>query len=65
MMGITYSGLRESMIEKGVQLQDLHKIGIANGTIAKINKNEYIRLDILEKIARYLGKDIGDIVALK
>jgi DNA-binding Xre family transcriptional regulator len=64
-MGITYKGLRETMIEKGIKMQDLHNIGISNGTVAKINKNEYIRLDILEKIAVYLGKDIGDIVQIK
>lgn len=63
---ITYKGLREKVIERGLKWQDIKKeVGVSNDVIAKINKNEYITLRSLERFAEYFGCDIGDLVQIK
>jgi len=65
-MAISYRRLREILVERKIQKKVLHKEGkISNDVIAKIDKDEYMSLESLEKIARFLGVDIGDIVELK
>ena len=62
-MGISYKGLQIKLIEKEKQLQDLHNdLGVSWGTIAKIKKGEYIHLKIIDKIAKYLDCDFGDLI---
>lgn len=65
-MGISYRKLRELLIERKMKRLDLHKqAGIGNVTLSKINKDEYMDMESLERIARYLEVDIGDIVEIK
>ncbi|MDP4120982.1 MAG: helix-turn-helix transcriptional regulator [Bacillota bacterium] len=65
-MWITYKKLRNILDLADMQLKELHHgAGISNDAIAKINKDEYISMKNLEKIARYLKKNIGDIIELK
>jgi DNA-binding Xre family transcriptional regulator len=65
-MGITYKRLREIKIQRRLHWQDIQNgSGISAGTIVKINKDEYITLNNLEKIARFLNCDIGDLVEIK
>jgi putative transcriptional regulator len=71
-MGISYLKLRELLIEKKIKKQTLHnEAGLSNLTLAKINKDEYMDMESLEKIVRYIRKvtnenvDIGDIVEIK
>lgn len=63
---ISYSKLREKLIEKGLRWQDIkQEIGVSNDVIAKINKNDYITLRTLERFAEYFNCDIGDLIELK
>lgn len=63
---ISYSKLREKVIEKGLRWQDIKiEIGVSNDVIAKINKNDYITLRSLERFAEYFKCDIGDLVEIK
>lgn len=65
-MAISYSKLRELLIKKRIQKKMLHQEAkISNDVIAKIDKDEYMNLESLERIARYLGVSIGDLVDLK
>ena len=65
-MGISYRKLRELMIELKMQKKTLHMdAGISNDVIAKIDKDEYMALESLERIARFLNVDIGDLVEVK
>lgn len=48
-----------------IKKQDLHNASINWGAISKINKDEYLDIKTLKKIARYRGVDIGDIVEIK
>lgn len=66
MSGITYIKLRELLIERKIQLKELKLMTkINNNTLAKIHKDEHMSTKSLEKIARALGVDIGDIISLK
>lgn len=47
---------------KRTDLKDV--IGISSNTLAKLGKNEYISLEIIERICRGLNCDIGDIVEI-
>ena len=43
-----------------VQLREMAKISTA--TLTKLNKNEYVALEVLTRICKVLKCDIGDIV---
>ena len=65
-MAISYKKLRELLFNKNIKFKVLEKdTKISHTTLSKINKDEYISLDTLELIARYLHVEIGDIVSLK
>ena len=46
-------------IKKTKMAEDLH---ISGPTLAKFAKNEYVRLDLLEKICKYLNCKIEEVV---
>ncbi len=62
-MPVNYKKLWILLIEKGitkVQLREMAKISTA--TLTKLNKNEYVALEVLTRICKVLKCDIGDIV---
>ena len=62
-MAIPYKGLWKLLIDKDMKKLDLRdKIGISTGTLAKLSKNEYVALSVLERICEALNCSIGDIV---
>jgi DNA (cytosine-5)-methyltransferase 1 len=64
-MGVLYRKLWMKIAEKEMKRTDLKDVvGISSNTLAKLGKNEYISLEILERIARYMQCDIGDIVEI-
>ena len=53
------------MAEKEMKKTDLLELAnISSNTLAKLGKNEYISLEILEKICRKLDCDIGDVIEI-
>lgn len=65
-MGISYIKLRELLLERDISLKALEIMSNVNhDTLSNIYKDAYISLRSLEKIARALGVEIGDIVSLK
>lgn len=64
-MGVSYKKLWMKIAEKEMKRTDLKDVvGISSNTLAKLGKNEYISLEILERIARNMQCDIGDIVEI-
>ena len=62
-MGINYSGLFDILSKKNISLSDLTEVlGISSKTRAKFNKGEYVALQTIESICRYLGAAIEDIL---
>lgn len=63
---ISYTPLRDMMIERKLKWKDLREqLGIAPTVIAKINKNEYVSLEILERICIYFNCQLSDICIIK
>lgn len=62
-MPVSYKKLWILLIERGlskVQFREMAKISTA--TLTKLNKNEYVALEVLTRICKVLECDIGDIV---
>ena len=54
------------LMEKDMKKKDLEeKAGLSSATIAKLTKGETVTTDVLERICRVLGCDVGDIMELK
>lgn len=65
-MDISYNKLWKLLIDKEMKKKDLRSgAKISTNTMAKLGKNEYVAMDILVRICRYLNCDIGDIMEVK
>lgn len=61
-MKISYKKLWMLLIQKDITKVQLKKdLGIAAGTMSKLNKGEDVALSVLIRICEYLDCDIGDI----
>ena len=62
-MKISYKKLWMLLIQKDITKVKLRKdLGIAPGTMSKLNKGEEVALSVLLRICGYLDCDIGDIM---
>ncbi len=62
-MAVSYNKLWKILIDKNmtkVALRD--NIGMGPGTLAKLSKNKYVSMEILEKICKNLDCNFGDIM---
>ena len=65
-MPFDYKKLWMLLMEKDMKKKDLEEqAGLSSATIAKLTKGETVTTEILERICRVLGCDIGDIMELK
>ncbi len=61
-MGMSYRKLWVMLAEKEISKQRFREeLGIAPGTITKLNKGQEVALSVLIRICEYLQCDIGDI----
>ncbi|MCR5105327.1 MAG: helix-turn-helix transcriptional regulator [Eubacterium sp.] len=61
-MGISYRKLWIRLAEREISKQEFREqMGIAPGTMTKLNKGQEVALPVLIRICEYLGCDIGDI----
>lgn len=64
-MGISYKKLWIKIAEEEMKRTDLKEYaGISSNTLAKMGKNEYVSLEVLERICRKFQCDIGDIIEI-
>lgn len=62
-MAISYNLMKKRMIDLNIKPKDLkNDAGLSQNVMAKINKNEPLSLESLEKICRALNCNIGDIM---
>lgn len=62
-MAFSYNPLKKLLIDKNIKLEELRSaLGISSATSAKINKNEYISMKVLDDICNYLGCNIEDVI---
>ncbi len=64
-MPVNYKKLWILLIERHITKAQLRKSAkLSPATLTKLNKNEYVSMEILTRICGILGCDIGDIVAV-
>jgi len=63
LLKVSYKPLEILLAKEGVDRKYLHEnLRIANGTIAKIRKGEYIALSVIERICDHFDVPIQDVV---
>ena len=64
-MTVCYKKLWKLLIDKKMKKSALTELAdVSSSTIAKLNRDEYVSLEVLERICRALRCDIGDVVEL-
>lgn len=64
-MAVQYNKLWKLLIDRKIKKSALTQMaGVSSSTIAKLSHDEYVSLEILERICRALHCDIGDVVEL-
>jgi len=62
-MGVSYKKLFKLLIDRNMKKKDLQETaGLGPASIAKLVKNEIVRLDVLVKVCAALEVDFGDIM---
>lgn len=61
-MSVSYKKLWKLLIDKGYNKTKLRTAGIHPTTIAKMGRDEYVTMDVLDKICDILDCDYGDII---
>lgn len=62
-MAVNYNKLWKMLIDKGMKRTELRDaVDMSTNTLAKLGKNDYISLEILDRICTYLECDIGDVM---
>ncbi len=62
-LSFNFNSLWKLLIDKGMKRTDLIKVvGISASTLAKMGKNEYVAMEVLDRICTYLNCEISDIV---
>ena len=65
-MSVNYKKLWILLIEKHISKAQLRKsVNFSPATLTKLNKNEYVSMEILTRICKVLDCDIGDIVEVE
>ena len=60
---ISYKPFQKLLIDREIKKQDLLKMtGISSATIAKLNTNEYVSLEVIDKLCGVLGCQPGDLM---
>ena len=61
-MKVSYKKLWILLAEKEMSKQDLReKLGIAAGTMTKMNKGQEVSMSVLKRICEYFDCNIGDV----
>lgn len=62
-MTISYNKLFKLLIDRGQKKTEFAKaVGLSSNTLAKLSKNEYISMEMLLKICKYLECTVDDIM---
>ena len=65
-MAVQYNKLWKLLIDRKIKKSALTQMaGVSASTIAKLSHDEYVSLEILDRICQALGCEIGDVVELR
>ena len=64
-MAVQHNRLWKLLIDKKMKKSALTELAdVSSSTIAKLNRDEYVSMEVLERICRALHCEIGDVVEL-
>ena len=64
-MNVSYKKLFKLLIDRDLKRGEFGKnAGIGQNTLAKMGKGQYVSMDVLVRICRYLGCTLDDIVEI-
>lgn len=64
-MAISYKPLWHLLLEKEIKKMEFRDlVGISNGTLARLGKNDPVSLDVIEKICLTMDCQIEDVVQI-
>lgn len=64
-MAVNYDNLWKLLIDKKAKKTDLiSEAKISSSALAKLGRNEYVSLQVIDKVCQYLNCDIADIVTI-
>lgn len=62
-MAVTYKKLWKLLIDKEIKKSELQKMAeISGNVLSRLNRDEYVSMESLDKICKTLQCDIGEIV---
>lgn len=62
-MSFNFNPLWKLLIDKEMTKTELAEgIGISRSTLAKMGKNEYVAMEVIDRVCNYLDCDISDVV---
>lgn len=65
-MAFSFNPLWKTLIDKGMTKVQLGKdIGVSSSTLAKMSKNEYVAMEVLDRICSLLECEIRDVIEHK
>lgn len=65
-MKLTYDPLWDTLKEKKLKKTDLcDKAGLSRSTLAKMGKEEYVALEVVERICNGLSCQVQDVIEVK
>ncbi len=60
---ISYKPFRKLLIDRNIQKKTITEMtGISAATLAKMNTNEYISLEVIDKLCKALNCQPGDLI---
>ena len=63
---ISYKPLFRLLLERDLTKTQLREaVGFSSATLAKMSKGEYVSLETIENICKYLNCEIGDVVEIQ
>jgi len=62
---VSYKPLWHTLIEKGIKKMELVKmVGMSSSTLAKLNNDNYVALEVIDRICQTLDCRIEDVVEI-
>ncbi len=59
---ITFDPLWVTLAKRKLKKKDLYAV-VSSATVARMGRNEYVSLDVIDKILDFLDCEIGDVMA--
>ncbi len=64
-MKVSYNGLWKLLIDKNMNKKELaERVSLSPSTVSKMGRGEFVSMEVLYRIGKYLEVDFGDMVSI-